>query len=100
MRSLCTVRPEERSQAYGIDVLWGVRGLAREIVAGAYEAGTSATRFFDSSDEAAAELIKEVKERRSDFGEGLTRRGDGQDRESAAGAVSVGGRRPELLNDL
>ena len=46
----------------GIDVLWGVRGLAKEIVAGANEAGLAATRFFNSSDEAAAELIKEVKE--------------------------------------
>ncbi len=48
--------------AYGIDVLWGVRGLAREMVAGAKEAGLSAGRFFNSSDEAAAELIKEVDE--------------------------------------
>jgi UDP-N-acetylmuramoyl-tripeptide--D-alanyl-D-alanine ligase len=46
--------------AYGVDVLWGVRGLAREIVAGAKEAGLSAGRFFNSSDEAAAELIKDV----------------------------------------
>ena len=46
----------------GVDVLWGVRGLAKEIVAGASEAGLAATRFFDSSDEAAAELIAEVKE--------------------------------------
>src|SRR5215217_2155472 len=34
----------------GIDVLWGVRGLGREIVAGASEEGLAATRFFDSSD--------------------------------------------------
>jgi len=46
----------------GIDLLWGVRGLAREIVAGANEAGLSATKFFNSSDEVAAELIEEVKE--------------------------------------
>jgi len=46
----------------GIDLLWGVRGLAREIVAGANEAGLSATKFFKSSDEVAAELIDEVKE--------------------------------------
>ena len=46
----------------GIDLLWGVRGLAREIVAGANEAGLSATKFFNSSDEVAAELIDEVKE--------------------------------------
>jgi len=48
--------------AYGSDVLFGVRGLAREIVAGAYETGLSAGRFFNSSDEAATQLIKEVKE--------------------------------------
>ena len=46
----------------GINVLWGVRGLGKEIVAGAIEAGLSAAKFFNSSDEAAAELIKEVKE--------------------------------------
>ena len=48
--------------SYGIDVLWGVRGLAREIVAGAKEAGLSAGKFLNSSDEAAAELIKEIEE--------------------------------------
>jgi UDP-N-acetylmuramoyl-tripeptide--D-alanyl-D-alanine ligase len=46
----------------GINVLWGVRGLGREIVAGANEAGLAATRFFDSSDEVVEELIREVKE--------------------------------------
>jgi len=46
----------------GVDLLWGVRGLAREIVAGANEAGLSVTKFFNSSDEVAAELINEVKE--------------------------------------
>jgi UDP-N-acetylmuramoyl-tripeptide--D-alanyl-D-alanine ligase len=46
----------------GINVLWGVRGLAKEIVAGASEAGLSATKFFNSSDEVAAELANEVKE--------------------------------------
>jgi len=47
----------------GVDVLWGVRDLAREIVAGAREAGMSegATRFFESSDEAARELIDFVQ---------------------------------------
>jgi UDP-N-acetylmuramoyl-tripeptide--D-alanyl-D-alanine ligase len=48
--------------ANGIDVLWGVRGFGREIVAGAREAGVKATKFFDSSDEAAAELATEVKQ--------------------------------------
>ena len=47
--------------ALGIDVLWGVRGLAQEIVFGAREAGLKATKFFDSSDEAATELASEVK---------------------------------------
>jgi len=48
--------------ASGIDVLWGVRGLGQEIVAGGKEAGLKATKFFNSSDEAAVELAKEVKE--------------------------------------
>ncbi|HEU4870795.1 MAG TPA: hypothetical protein VFT08_08100, partial [Pyrinomonadaceae bacterium] len=48
--------------ATGIDVLWGVRGLGQEIVLGGREAGLRVTKFFDSSDEAAAELMKEVKE--------------------------------------
>jgi UDP-N-acetylmuramoyl-tripeptide--D-alanyl-D-alanine ligase len=46
----------------GINVLWGVRGLAKEIVAGAEEAGLSATRLFNSSEEAATEIVTEVKE--------------------------------------
>jgi UDP-N-acetylmuramoyl-tripeptide--D-alanyl-D-alanine ligase len=45
----------------GIDVLWGVRGLAAQIVAGANEAGLSRTRFFESSDEAAGAIVEEVK---------------------------------------
>ena len=46
----------------GINVLWGVRGLAREIVAGASEAGVLAAKFFNSSDEVVAEIVSEVKE--------------------------------------
>ena len=46
----------------GVNMLWGVRGLGKEIVVGANEAGLEATRFFDSSDEVAEELIKEVRE--------------------------------------
>ena len=46
----------------GVDVLWGVRGLASEVTAGAKEAGLAETRFFDSSEDAAAEIVKEVKE--------------------------------------
>jgi UDP-N-acetylmuramoyl-tripeptide--D-alanyl-D-alanine ligase len=46
----------------GIEILWGVRGLAREMVRGALEAGMRETRFFESSDEAAAALASEVRE--------------------------------------
>ncbi len=46
----------------GIDVLWGVRGLASELVAGARDAGMSAAaRFFATTDEAAAALPDEVR---------------------------------------
>jgi UDP-N-acetylmuramoyl-tripeptide--D-alanyl-D-alanine ligase len=45
----------------GIDVLWGVRGLATELVAGAREAGMAAARFFATTDEAAAALLDEVR---------------------------------------
>jgi UDP-N-acetylmuramoyl-tripeptide--D-alanyl-D-alanine ligase len=47
----------------GRDVLWGVRGLARELIAGARAAGMSetATRFFETTDEAAAQLPSEVR---------------------------------------
>src|SRR5882724_149068 len=45
----------------GIDVLWGVRGLASEIVSAAREAGLAATSFFESSDDAAAAALKEVR---------------------------------------
>jgi UDP-N-acetylmuramoyl-tripeptide--D-alanyl-D-alanine ligase len=46
----------------GVNVLWGVRGLAKEITAGANEAGLAETRFFESSEAAAAEVLNEVKE--------------------------------------
>jgi UDP-N-acetylmuramoyl-tripeptide--D-alanyl-D-alanine ligase len=46
----------------GIDVLWGVRGLATEIVAGAKGAGMKQTAFFESSDEVAGALSQEVRE--------------------------------------
>jgi UDP-N-acetylmuramoyl-tripeptide--D-alanyl-D-alanine ligase len=45
----------------GIDVLWGVRGLARELVAGARDAGMEAARFFETTEEAAAGLLEEVR---------------------------------------
>ena len=46
----------------GIDVLWGVRGLGGEFVAGARESGLQAARLFASSDEAAAAALDEVRE--------------------------------------
>jgi len=48
--------------ATGVNVLWGVRGLAKDLVTGANEGGMSQTRFFESSDDAANEIVKEVKE--------------------------------------
>jgi UDP-N-acetylmuramoyl-tripeptide--D-alanyl-D-alanine ligase len=47
----------------GVSVLWGVRGLAKEIVEGAREAGMGdeAARFFETTDEAAASLVAEVR---------------------------------------
>jgi len=46
----------------GIDVVWSVRGLAVAIVEGAREAGTSVTRFFESSDDAARAVVDEIRE--------------------------------------
>ena len=45
-------------EGYGVDVLWGVRGHARELVEGAREAGMKeeATAFFESTEEAADAL--------------------------------------------
>jgi UDP-N-acetylmuramoyl-tripeptide--D-alanyl-D-alanine ligase len=47
-----------------VDLLWGVRDEAREIVEGAREAGMSveSTRFFESADEAGVALLEEVRE--------------------------------------
>ena len=45
----------------GIDVLIGVRGLAKEMVSGASEAGLGETEFFDSSEDAGDFLASEVK---------------------------------------
>lgn len=45
----------------GVDVLWGIRGLAKEIIAGANEAGLTETAFFNNSDEASDALVKAVK---------------------------------------
>jgi UDP-N-acetylmuramoyl-tripeptide--D-alanyl-D-alanine ligase len=46
----------------GIDVVWGVRGLAKEIVTGAAEGGVRDTRFFQDSTAAGTALLEEVKE--------------------------------------
>jgi UDP-N-acetylmuramoyl-tripeptide--D-alanyl-D-alanine ligase len=46
----------------GIDVLWGVRGLGSEIVAGAQGSGLESARFFASADEAAAAAAAEIRE--------------------------------------
>jgi UDP-N-acetylmuramoyl-tripeptide--D-alanyl-D-alanine ligase len=46
----------------GVEELWGVRGLASEIVEGAREAGITTARFFESSDEAAQAAIDEIRE--------------------------------------
>jgi UDP-N-acetylmuramoyl-tripeptide--D-alanyl-D-alanine ligase len=45
----------------GIDLLWGVRGLGSEIVAGARAEGLAPLRFFESSDEAAAAAVNEIR---------------------------------------
>ncbi len=48
----------------GLDVLWGVRGFASDMVEGARREGMmeEAARFFKSSEEAALALLKEVRE--------------------------------------
>ena len=48
----------------GVDLLWGVRGLAEKVVEGARQAGmsTDAARFFNNSEEAAAALTEELRE--------------------------------------
>lgn len=47
--------------AAGINTLWGVKGLAREIVNGANEAGLTNTKFFESSNDAAKALLEEAR---------------------------------------
>ncbi len=46
----------------GVDVLWGVRGLAKEVVAGAAAAGLKDATFFPDSSAAAAAIVNEVKD--------------------------------------
>ena len=45
----------------GIDALWGVRGLAREMVGSARDAGLASALFFESSDEVAEVLPGEIR---------------------------------------
>lgn len=45
----------------GIDVLFGVRGLASEIVSGATAKGLKTARFFETADEAATALLDEIR---------------------------------------
>ena len=45
----------------GIDVLWGVRGLAADMTAAARAAGLVATRFFEGSEAAATAALEEVR---------------------------------------
>ncbi|MFN2597409.1 MAG: UDP-N-acetylmuramoyl-tripeptide--D-alanyl-D-alanine ligase [Pyrinomonadaceae bacterium] len=46
-----------------VDVLWGVRGLGRDLIEGAREAGMSneAARFFETTEAAAAEIVNFVR---------------------------------------
>ena len=46
----------------GVDVLWGVRGLAAQLVEGANESGLSQTNFFETSDEAARAIVEQIRE--------------------------------------
>lgn len=45
----------------GVDVVWGVRGLAEDLVAGAKEGGLEQARFFSDSDQAAEAILNELK---------------------------------------
>jgi UDP-N-acetylmuramoyl-tripeptide--D-alanyl-D-alanine ligase len=46
----------------GVDELWGVRGLARELVNGASDAGLAVTKFFPDSESAGKALVAEVRQ--------------------------------------
>jgi len=46
----------------GIDILWGVRGLATEMVSAAGEHGMKTTRFFESSEAAATAVLDLISE--------------------------------------
>src|SRR5262245_56690256 len=46
----------------GVNVLWGVRGLAKQIIDGARDAGLTATRFFESSTDTAEAIVNEASD--------------------------------------
>ncbi|HLE64253.1 MAG TPA: UDP-N-acetylmuramoyl-tripeptide--D-alanyl-D-alanine ligase [Pyrinomonadaceae bacterium] len=46
----------------GVDILWGVRGLAKHLIAGANEVGLRATRYFETSEDAALAIVAEARE--------------------------------------
>jgi UDP-N-acetylmuramoyl-tripeptide--D-alanyl-D-alanine ligase len=46
----------------GIDVFWGVRGMASELISAAHENGLTMTAFYESSDDAARAAIAAVRE--------------------------------------
>jgi UDP-N-acetylmuramoyl-tripeptide--D-alanyl-D-alanine ligase len=46
----------------GVDILWGVRGRAKELIAGANEVGLQATRYFETSQDAAEAIVTEARE--------------------------------------
>jgi UDP-N-acetylmuramoyl-tripeptide--D-alanyl-D-alanine ligase len=46
----------------GVEVVWGVRGLAAQLIEGAKEAGVTDTRFFETSDEAARAIVAELRQ--------------------------------------
>ena len=62
MRRQCIAKWARRSRNSASKSLWGVRGLASEIVAGARKPDWQSARFFESSDEAAAAIVDEVRE--------------------------------------
>ena len=46
---------------HGVDILYGVRGLAQNMIDGANETGKTETRFFDSSDEAGDFIADNIR---------------------------------------
>jgi UDP-N-acetylmuramoyl-tripeptide--D-alanyl-D-alanine ligase len=47
----------------GIDTLWGVRGLAKDLITGANEVGLRSTRYFETAQDAAEAIAIEVREK-------------------------------------